>query len=177
MKNRGFTLLELMVSVVIIGILASVGTANFLKFKEDYDVDSAQSILVSDLMLARELSKTKNELYLEDSYQKIYYALEIKSDKEYVISLLTKDYSKIKEYAQERSLSKGGNVKFDLVDDMQNLFYIVFKWDGEVVFLDAELNEIEPPGEGIPEIVIKSVNSDYKAEINIDSISGKFNYE
>ena len=177
MRNRGFTLLELMVSVVIIGILASVGTANFLKFKEDYDVDSAQSILVSDLMLARELSKTKNELYLEDSYQKIYYALEIKSDKEYVISLLKNDYTKIKEYAQVRSLSKDENVKFNFVEEMQNLLYIVFKWEGEVVYLDAELNEIPPPDEGVPEIIIKSTNSDYSAEINIDSISGKFYYE
>jgi|GEM_PF-3768948 len=177
MIERGFTLLELLVSVVIMGILASVGTANFLRFKDNYDVDSAQSIMVSDLMLARELSKTKNELFLEDSYQKVYYALELRSDTQYVISLLKNDFTKIKEYAQVRTLSESGNVVLKLDESMQNLFFIVFKWDGEVVYLDASLSEITPPPVGEPELTLASTNNDYQATINIDTVSGKFDYE
>jgi len=52
-SERGFTLLELIASLGLSGILLSIGVANFAKVLESYTLNSALNQLQSDILLAR----------------------------------------------------------------------------------------------------------------------------
>ncbi len=53
MRQRGFTLIELMVTLVIFGILVSVGLPSFSNMTKDYRLVSEQRSLIAMLNMAR----------------------------------------------------------------------------------------------------------------------------
>jgi len=62
-KNRGFTLLELMVVIGIFGIMAAVAVPNYLAWLPKYRLNGAARTLSSDLYLARMRSVAENRSF------------------------------------------------------------------------------------------------------------------
>jgi type IV fimbrial biogenesis protein FimT len=52
-SDRGFTLLELMVTVMIVGILLTIGVPNFMEFQRNNAMTAAANDLISAVLLAR----------------------------------------------------------------------------------------------------------------------------
>lgn len=59
MKNRGFTLIEILVVIAIIGILGSIATLQFQKYMNKANVEKQTKELYADLMTARTEALTK----------------------------------------------------------------------------------------------------------------------
>jgi type IV fimbrial biogenesis protein FimT len=61
-KNRdgGFTLIEVMIVVAIIGIAAAIGTPNYLEWNARYQLRQAATEIQSQLVLARLVAMTRN---------------------------------------------------------------------------------------------------------------------
>jgi type IV fimbrial biogenesis protein FimT len=57
---RGFTMIELMVAVAVLGVLASAGMPQFAKFLRDQRIKNMASDLRSDMQLARSESIRRN---------------------------------------------------------------------------------------------------------------------
>ncbi|ERN39981.1 prepilin-type N-terminal cleavage/methylation domain protein [Rubidibacter lacunae KORDI 51-2] len=55
--NAGFTLLEVLVTIVIVGILATIGSANWLRFVENQRVGAARSDLYASIRSAQERAR------------------------------------------------------------------------------------------------------------------------
>ena len=64
MKNKGFTLIELIIVIGIMAILATVGIANYLAQRNKNRLELTGSILVRELNLTMERSRAQ-----EDGYQ------------------------------------------------------------------------------------------------------------
>lgn len=58
--QRGFSLLEMMVVIIIIGVLAAIGIPSFSSWKEKQAVSNATSALLSHLKQARNLALAEN---------------------------------------------------------------------------------------------------------------------
>lgn len=64
-SQRGFTLLEMMVVIAIIGITASVAMPRFSRMQTSIDFDASQRIILSTMNTCSRLSKSKNrDVYL-----------------------------------------------------------------------------------------------------------------
>ena len=63
MRNRGFTLIELMIVVAIIGILASIAIPNFVKFQCRAKQTEAKTGLKT-IVVAEELHRSDNDTYI-----------------------------------------------------------------------------------------------------------------
>lgn len=63
MKNRGFTLIELIVVVGIMAILATVGTVNYLAQRNKNRLELTGNILVRELNLTMERSRAQENGY------------------------------------------------------------------------------------------------------------------
>jgi type IV fimbrial biogenesis protein FimT len=64
-KARGFTLIEMMVAIAIMGIILAIGVPNFIEFVADQRVRAAASDIVSDVNLARaESLKTQRRVVM-----------------------------------------------------------------------------------------------------------------
>lgn len=62
-NQRGFTLIELMTTVVIIGIVAAMAVPRFAKAYERMEFKSANRDLLSTLRLARSMSISNKDIY------------------------------------------------------------------------------------------------------------------
>ena len=60
LRERGFTLMELMVALVIAGILLVVTVPGFIRFRSSLVRDQVKWALVADLRYARQLAVTKH---------------------------------------------------------------------------------------------------------------------
>lgn len=61
--NNGFTLIEILVSIAIIGILATIATTGFTKLVEKYKVSYQARTMYADIMTARTMAVKKNRVY------------------------------------------------------------------------------------------------------------------
>jgi prepilin-type N-terminal cleavage/methylation domain-containing protein len=74
-KNQGFTFMELMVIIAVIGILASIATPNFIAWLPNYRLRSSAEDIQSTLQLARLTAIKENSTVTvtfntaNDSYQ------------------------------------------------------------------------------------------------------------
>jgi type IV fimbrial biogenesis protein FimT len=59
-KNRGFTLIELMIVVVILGVLATLGGPSLMSFMPKYKVDNAAKELTTEIQLLRMQAISEN---------------------------------------------------------------------------------------------------------------------
>lgn len=59
-RERGFTLVELMIVIVVLGILAAIAAPNYQSFMAQRRLNGAARQIMSDLMNARMLSVTQN---------------------------------------------------------------------------------------------------------------------
>lgn len=66
MKNRGVTLVELIVVISVIGILAIALGFSYVGWQGSYKVESTTKQLYTDLMTAREMALTRNRFYFVD---------------------------------------------------------------------------------------------------------------
>lgn len=64
--NRGFTLTELMVVVVIAGVMATIAIPSYISYLPHLRLNAATRDLISDLRLARQLAVSKNTPYTVD---------------------------------------------------------------------------------------------------------------
>lgn len=74
MNNKGFTLLEIMIVLSILGILMLVTVPNFNSSKEDFYLDTSAKICTADLRYAQQLSidtKSSYGVYFEKSGYKL----------------------------------------------------------------------------------------------------------
>jgi len=60
-KNSGFTLIELMVVIVVIGILVAIGVPNFMSWLPKYRLKSAVRDLYSNMQLAKMTAVKSNQ--------------------------------------------------------------------------------------------------------------------
>ena len=63
MRHRGFTLVELMVALAIIGILTSIGIPLFANYQKAAKLHSEAQILTSQLRYAQQLAITEQKIY------------------------------------------------------------------------------------------------------------------
>ena len=59
-KNQGFTLLELLIVILFVGIIMAIGIPNFSKWKEKYEINGQAQKVYFDIMLARSTSVNNN---------------------------------------------------------------------------------------------------------------------
>ena len=59
-KNQGFTLLELLIVILFVGIIMAIGIPNFSKWKEKYEINGQAKKVYFDIMLARSTSVNNN---------------------------------------------------------------------------------------------------------------------
>ena len=59
-KNQGFTLLELLIVILFVGIIMAIGIPNFSKWKEKYEINGEAKKVYFDIMLARSTSVNNN---------------------------------------------------------------------------------------------------------------------
>ena len=73
-STQGFTLVEILLVIVIIGILASVAIPNFSRWKEKYEINGEAKKVYFDLLLAHStaISNNHNVLVTFDSDNHIY---------------------------------------------------------------------------------------------------------
>ncbi|MGM0607577.1 MAG: pilus assembly FimT family protein [Candidatus Muiribacteriota bacterium] len=174
--KRGFTLLELIISVVVIGILAGVVSPNFFKFKNEIDLESAYKLFLRELEYAQNLSVNQNEVIIDGEYLKIYYGIDIIGENKYNISEFSTQFELLRQFEQTMDLSKHDYIKFDFKEELQNIEYIIFDWRGRVIFVDYELNVLEvPPNEDF--FVISSDRVNFDMPVKINPVSGKIIYE
>ncbi|NOY83314.1 MAG: prepilin-type N-terminal cleavage/methylation domain-containing protein [Nitrospirae bacterium] len=60
MKEKGFTLLEMMVGVAILGVLVSIAIPNYLTWNARYEFKDTARILSSNIMLSRVTAMSQN---------------------------------------------------------------------------------------------------------------------
>jgi len=59
-RKYGFTLLELMIVIAVMGILATIAAPNFMRYMAERRLNGAARMVMSDLMNARMLAVTLN---------------------------------------------------------------------------------------------------------------------
>ncbi|MFA5479729.1 MAG: type II secretion system protein [Candidatus Muiribacteriota bacterium] len=173
---KGFTLLELIISVFIISILAASVSPNFSRFKNEFDLDSAHKVFVQELNTIQNFSINRNEINFEGKYLKIFYGIEFISDNNYRVALFNPDKSFLQYYTEEKKLSDKNNIKFGFEDNMLNIKFVIFDWNGLPIFVDNE-GEILIPAVDVPFIRIHSERVAFDKIIEFNMMSGKINYE
>jgi type IV fimbrial biogenesis protein FimT len=58
--KKGFTLVELMIVMVVMGIISAIASPNFRQFMAERRLNGAARMVLSDLMLARQQAVVKN---------------------------------------------------------------------------------------------------------------------
>jgi prepilin-type N-terminal cleavage/methylation domain-containing protein len=80
-RNRGFSLIELIIILVLIGILAGIGTVNFNSWQRKYAIEAQVKEMLSDISNVRMLaiqSKKEHRIFLNrNSYTVVRYADEL----------------------------------------------------------------------------------------------------
>ena len=173
--NKGFTLLELIVSVVIITIIAGTVSPNFLKFKNEFDLNSAYNILAGDLKLIQNLSMNNSEMYLMGEYQKVSYAIEIIDGNTYRKIITDEDGNFLRQYDESVSLSKNNSIIMEGREEFTDLKYIRFRNNGKPDFLDSVKNIIEYKGG--QKLFVVSAKARFEKSIEFNTLTGKIKYE
>jgi len=174
-NNKGFTLLEVIVSVVIITVIAATVSPNFLKFKNEFDLTSAYNIMAGDFKLVQNLSLNKSEMYILGSYQKVYYGIEILNSSSYRNIITNADYNFLRQYDEDIILSKNNSINLEGREEFTDLKYIIFKSNGKPEFMDSTKNIIEYKGG--KKFFIVSSKAKLEKAIEFNNMTGKIIYD
>lgn len=174
-RSRGFTLIEVIAVVTVVGIMGAVGTPAIFKMLDYFRTKSFFTVIESDLMRARSMAMTLDNL--EDD-KRVYYGISFDSPWEYTLSSWTLDPSETlvgpgedSAVAEMRDLTVNiqdyGNMEFlSEVSGFINIpSRIIYNFTGQPTF-----NGVDVPNQPIK--ILVELDSGDTGEITISQVTG-----
>ncbi|MFW5782389.1 MAG: hypothetical protein ACOCWO_03745, partial [Candidatus Muiribacteriaceae bacterium] len=140
---------------MIVSILAGAVSTNFIRLKDEVQLNGAYNVILGDLKLCQNLSMNTSELYINGKYYNVLYGIEIIDEFSYKRVIFSSVPEKLRDESPVIELTENKGAKLVLDGGMTDLVYVVFEKDGRAGFYDFAMDKLSYIDDG-PEISVKS---------------------